>query len=138
MKNLMLLCLLSLAISLPTLQAQQALALKTATEITKEPLVKWDKTTFDFGEITQGVPVKATFTLTNNSDQALILKTVKPSCGCTVASYEQEPIPPGASTEIKAEYNAKKAGNFQKTVKVSTNLHDQAIVLKLKGVVLAN
>jgi len=132
MKNLLLFCLMTLVTGLSTLNAQKAINVNSPIETTKAVL-KWDKTNFDFGDIAKDIPVEASFTVTNNSDQPLLLETVKPSCGCTVASYEQEPIAPGESTVIKATYNAKKTGNFQKTVKVSTNLNSQPILLKLKG-----
>lgn len=133
MKNLIFIGLLTLVASLNTINAQTALAVNHSPEKATEALIEWDHTTFDFGEIPQGTPVEASFTLTNKSDQPLLLEGVKPSCGCTVASYDQEPILPGASTIIKTTYNAKANGNFQKNVKVSTNLNDQPILLKLKG-----
>jgi len=96
----------------------------------------WDQTTSDLGKIPQNIPAEASFTLTNTSDKPLLLKEVKPTCGCTVAAYDQNPILPGESTLIKTTYNAKKTGNFQKTIKVLTNLSDKHIPLKLKGEVV--
>lgn len=143
MKNLMfLLCFFTLA-SFSSLHAQQPLAanetvkaVKVVHTPTNVPAIKWEQTTFEFGEIPQGTPAEATFTLTNTSDAPLLLKEVKPTCGCTVANYTQDPILPGESTEIKAKYNAKSVGNFQKTIKVFTNQSDAFIPLKLKGKVV--
>ncbi|NND34774.1 MAG: DUF1573 domain-containing protein [Saprospiraceae bacterium] len=97
--------------------------------------VHFDKAEHDFGIIAQGIPQKAVFILKNTSDQPLILKRVKGSCGCTATSHTQEPIVPGASTEIEATYNAKSIGSFTKTISVHTNLQDEPFVLTIKGTV---
>ena len=134
MKNLIsTLCLIFLGTAF-SLQAQKAVL--TAIDNSEVSAIQWDMTSFDFGEINQNEPANATFTLTNRSDQPLILKEVKPSCGCTIADYPQEPIPPGETAKITTTYNAKKTGKFQKTVKVHTNLSEAAIPLTLKGVVI--
>ncbi len=98
-------------------------------------LVKADKMEHDFGTIAQGQPQTTIFTLTNLSDQPMVLKKVKGSCGCTATSYSQDPIQPGESTEIEATYNAKAKGPFTKTVTVQTNLEEEPIILKIKGTV---
>lgn len=138
MKNLIVLSLFIIACSFSTLTAQTAIAVNNPVEVTKKAAIAWDQTTYDFGSITQNVPAKATFKLTNNSDIPLLLKAVKPTCGCTVAAYDQDPILPGESTEISATYNAKKTGKFQKTIKVLTNLDEEQIPLRLKGEVVAD
>lgn len=95
--------------------------------------VHFDKMEHDFGAIIQGTPQKAIFKLTNNSDQPLILKNVKGSCGCTATSYTTEPVPAGETAEIEATYNAKSLGEFRKTVSVFTSLQDEPYVLTIKG-----
>ncbi len=136
MKNLLAFCFFSLICNFTVLQAQQALKVSNSAEKAVAPEISWDHTTYDFGEIPQSVPAEASFTLTNTSDQPLLLKEVKPTCGCTVAAYDQNPILPGESTTIKTTYNAKKAGVFQKTIKVLTNQSEKHIPLKLKGTVV--
>ncbi|MCB0687542.1 MAG: DUF1573 domain-containing protein [Saprospiraceae bacterium] len=98
--------------------------------------VHFDKTEFDFGSIVQGTPQKVEFTVTNESDQPLILKKVKGSCGCTATDYDTNPIAPGASTTIEATYNAKSLGSFRKTVSVYTNIQENPFVLTIKGTVI--
>jgi len=140
MKNLFVLSFLMMAFFSTSVNAQNAVKVNNPITIekTSEALVKWDQTTFEFGKIEHKVPAKATFTLTNNSDKPLLLTKVKPSCGCTVPAYEQGPISPGESTEIKATYNAKNVGKFQKTITVTTNLSETPIPLKIKGEVIKN
>lgn len=95
----------------------------------------FDKMEHDFGIITQGIPQKAVFMLTNESDQAIVLKNVKGSCGCTATSYSNEPILSGESTEIEATFNAKTMGAFRKTVSVYTNLQEEPFILIITGTV---
>ena len=118
-----------------SLSAQDAVAVATSVKA-EAAAIDWDHTTYEFGQIPQNVPAKATFTLTNKGDKPLILKEVKPTCGCTVAAYDQDPILPGESTEITTTYNAKKEGSFQKRIKVLTNQSDDYIPLTLKGEVV--
>ena len=101
-------------------------------------LVKVDKMEHDFGQIAQGEPQTAVFTLTNQSQDPMIITRVKGSCGCTATAYEKEPIAPGTSTTIEATYNAKNLGQFTKTVTVQTNLSENPIILTIKGKVQAS
>lgn len=103
----------------------------------EQAAITWDKQTIDLGIVAQNSPAEATFTLTNNSKEAITIKKVKPSCGCTVADYKKTPIAPGETTTIKATYNAKKEGVFTKTVSVYTSLSESPAVLKVSGEVQA-
>ncbi len=95
----------------------------------------WSATSHDFGAIPKGTPVKAVFTVKNTTDQTLLLKEVKASCGCTATGYSQAPIAPGASTEITATYNAASPGVFTKNITVRTNLSETPTILKIQGIV---
>ncbi len=139
MKKLFVLSLLMSAFCFSSINAQDFVAVNnTIKSDSKAELLEWDHTTVELGEIPQNIPVEATFTVTNISNQPMLLKEVKPTCGCTIAAYEQDPILPGESTKITTTYNAKKDGSFQKTIKVLTNLSEDKILLKLKGKVVKN
>ena len=97
--------------------------------------IKWVNDQHDFGEISQGVPVSFEFAFTNTGDEALIIKEVVTSCGCTASNYAKEPIRPGKSSTIKVSYNAANPGAFSKTITVNSNDKDAAKVLVIKGVV---
>lgn len=135
MKNVLFLIAFFSISAFSSLSAQDAVAVATSIKA-EVATIEWDQTTFEFGQVPQNVPAKATFKLTNNGDKPLILKEVKPTCGCTIAAYDQEPILPGESTEITTTYNAKKAGSFQKRIKVFTNQSEEYIPLTLKGEVV--
>ncbi len=116
--------------------AQDVVAVSQAVEAADEAPLSWDQTKVDLGEIPQNVPAKATFKVTNNSDQPLFITDVKKTCGCTVPSYEQGAIAPGESTIISAEYNAKKKGRFSKVIRVHTTLTEKPIPLTISGEVI--
>jgi hypothetical protein len=106
-------------------------------EVKKEkvngPVARYDMTVYDMGETELRVPKSASFVLTNDGNEPLIIESAQASCGCTNLKYDKVPVLPGKSTDISATYNAAVAGNFMKTVTVRTNASDQAVVLTIKG-----
>ncbi|MEM8894307.1 MAG: DUF1573 domain-containing protein [Bacteroidota bacterium] len=95
----------------------------------------WSMTNYDFGVIPVNKPATATFNFVNEGEAPLVISQVKAGCGCTVASYTREAIPPGASGTVEATYNAAKVGAFNKSVVVYANTEGEPIVLRLKGTV---
>lgn len=69
--------------------------------------IKFAETKHDFGKIKQGDVVKHTFKFTNAGENPLILKEVRPSCGCTALEWPREAIAPGESAEIEAQFNSR-------------------------------
>jgi hypothetical protein len=94
-------------------------------------------TTIDFGKIEQGKPVSADFEFTNSTMVPLIISSVKPTCGCTVADYPKEPVQPGKSGKISVTFNAASSGAFAKTIIVSSNAQEGNTPLVIKGEVVA-
>ena len=76
------------------------------------------ETSFDFGRIPQGRPVTHNFEVVNKSSKPLLIDNVEASCGCTTPEWSQDPIAPGASTQIKVGFNASSEGKFQKTITI--------------------
>ncbi|MFH1296155.1 MAG: DUF1573 domain-containing protein [Bacteroidota bacterium] len=101
------------------------------------PIAKFDKTVNDFGQIEQGIPRTAEFTLTNEGNEPLLISSAKASCGCTNLKYSTEPILPKKSTTISATYNAAAPGNFIKTITVQTNADTDNVILQIKGMVVS-
>ena len=86
--------------------------------------IKFEKTTVNFGTISEKSPVATcTFTFTNIGEQPLVINQAIASCGCTVPEYSKEPIPAGGKGEIKVTYNGegKFPGHVKKSVTVRTN-----------------
>ena len=67
-------------------------------------VAKFTTETINFGKIKQGVPAKGTFTVTNISNEPLLIEQANPTCGCTISDYTKEPIMPGKTGVIMATY----------------------------------
>ena len=82
---------------------------------------KFNEEKHDFGKIPQGKPVTAQFTFTNIGEQPLILTSVQPTCGCTIADYPKTPIKKGEKGVITVTFNAAAMGGFGKPIVVTSN-----------------
>ena len=88
----------------------------------KYPVMTFEKTEHDFGNIKSGDKVDYTFNFKNTGEADLIISKAKGSCGCTVPEYPKDPIKPGASGKIKVSFDAaNKHGQQHKTVTITTN-----------------
>jgi hypothetical protein len=100
------------------------------------PKIKFDEISFDFGEITEGTYAKHIFKFKNIGDKPLVLKEVKPACGCTASEWTRQPVLPGEEGQITAVFNSRGYGgrSFHKSISVTTNMHVNAQkVLFFKG-----
>lgn len=103
-----------------------------------QPKMEFAETEFDFGTITDGDKIKHVFKFKNTGKSNLIISEVGTTCGCTVASKPEEPVAPGAESEIVAEFNsAHKASEtpVEKVITVFANTTPNSVKLKLKGFV---
>lgn len=110
----------------------------TQQEQKKSPfdgIVKFDKTTIDFGVAKVNHPVTVTYTFKNVSNKPVIIKSAQPSCGCTTPSWTKKPVLPGKKGEVKATYNAAALGQTNKTVFVNFKGIPQTLELHIKGTV---
>lgn len=73
--------------------------------------LRFEEEIADFGTIRDGEKVTHTFTFTNTGDQPLILSNVRGSCGCTVPSWDSDPIPPGETGSLTVEYDSRNKGS---------------------------
>jgi hypothetical protein len=122
---------LFLAVSMIAQNTQQAEVKKNG------PVISFDKTIHDYGQIYVGSDGKSVFNFTNTGNEPLILKKPKSSCGCTVPTWPREPILPGESNKIVVTYNTNHAGSFNKTVTIYSNAINNAnVVLRIKGRVI--
>ncbi|MEY3242918.1 MAG: hypothetical protein RIR11_4357 [Bacteroidota bacterium] len=84
--------------------------------------IRYESEKFEFGVVDEGDVVKHVFKFTNTGNEPLVISNAKGSCGCTVPTWPHEPVPPGATGEIKVEFNTKgKPGNQSKRVTVTAN-----------------
>lgn len=89
----------------------------------------------NFGNVIEGQVARYDFKFTNTGTEPLVLTNVQASCGCTSPKWPREPIAPGATAVVTAEYNsAGREGNFTKNIFVHTNAGD--VTLTITGVVV--
>jgi hypothetical protein len=123
------LCLMASTPNHSTKTSSENIWLATEGEITI------DKTTHDYGRVKQeDGAVTATFTITNNTQEPVVLTNVIASCGCTTPTWTKEPILPGKTGHVVASFNPKgRPGPINKTVTITTSSEPARIVVYLKG-----
>ncbi|MDY7091852.1 MAG: DUF1573 domain-containing protein [Acidobacteriota bacterium] len=121
------------ALSLPALAANAA-ADETAAEEATGPKAVAVEEVLDLGTIPKGETLKVEWELRNEGTEPLEITQVRPSCGCTVATYD-EVIAPGATGKVRAEIDTTNLfGADTKRVTVLTNdPNNPSIVLTAKS-----
>lgn len=82
---------------------------------------KFDRFSHDFGEIKRGEEATAVFLLVNQGMAPLVVENITASCGCTVAEWEEGPLMPQDTMQIKVSYNSNIVGVIKRSVVVKTN-----------------
>lgn len=103
--------------------------------LSAQAVIKFEKTTFDYGKFTEDKLQTCVFKFTNTGDQPLVIHQAFASCGCTVPTYTKESIAPGKSGELKVVYNGKGKlpGRFKKTVSVRSNATNALVRVYIEG-----
>lgn len=120
-----------LILSLSILTMSTALFAQKADDI-----AKFTEETIDFGKVKVDNPPTATFVVKNIGKEPLIIEQANPTCGCTIGDYTKEPIAPGKEGWIKATYNAKNVGAFDKHLTVKFAGVQETKTITIKGEVL--
>ncbi|MBQ0049321.1 MAG: DUF1573 domain-containing protein [Bacteroidales bacterium] len=109
-----------------------ALAALTLSTHAQNKLVV-DQPLAHMGEIIFQTPKSVTFTIKNKGKQAVEITDVKPSCGCTQATWTRGTIAPGAKAQVTAVYDAMMLGHFQKELAVYVTGSDKPLYLQMEG-----
>lgn len=117
---------LSFFVATATLLAQKA-----------NDVAKFNAEKIDFGKIQFDNPTTATFIVKNIGTTPLIIETATPTCGCTIGDYTKSPIAPGKEGWIKATFNAKSLGAFDKVMTVKFAGVPETKSISIKGEVLS-
>lgn len=105
-----------------------------AIDAPPEKVVEWlSPKEHDFGNIQRERPVEHVFKFKNTTKGAIVLQTVRTSCGCTAASWTETPIEAGATGEVRIEYDAYKIGDFNKKISVFFDKQRKAETLRIRG-----
>ena len=84
--------------------------------------IQWIDSVRNFGKINEGQVLDVAFRFKNTGDRPLIIRSVRPSCGCTAADPPKEPVAPGAEGVIKASFNSTgREGMNSKDIYVEAN-----------------
>ena len=101
------------------------------------PKIQFDAPVHDFGKVSAGEIVRATFIYTNVGTRTLELTEVRPSCGCTTAGAWDRRVEPGHTGSIPLQINtANFGGPVTKFVTVTCNDPSAPTTsLQIKGVI---
>ncbi|WP_121965911.1 DUF1573 domain-containing protein [Myroides sp. N17-2] len=97
------------------------------------PVIKFDRTTHDFGNILNNEAVTTEFEITNTGKADLIIINASASCGCTVPEYQKTPIKPGETSKLTVKFQTGAEGQQQKTVTLVTNTEKAEEILTIKA-----
>ena len=86
------------------------------------PQIQFDEMKYDFGTAKQGDVVKHVFKFKNTGTQPLVISNIGVSCGCTTPEWTKDPVLPGKTGTITANFNtAGKMGMQNKVLTIESN-----------------
>ncbi len=92
-----------------------------AQEAPAGPRISVPEKVKDFGIVPQGKVLEVKFQLVNEGTETLVVKAVRPTCGCTVAEFDKE-IAPGKTGWIRAKVDTSAfSGPITKSILVMVN-----------------
>ncbi len=100
-----------------------------------QAIIKFDKTSFNFGSFPEEQTQSTVFFFTNTGDEPLVLQQAMSTCGCTVADFTKTPIQPGKRGEVKVSYNGKgkPEGRFKKSITIRSNASNNLCRIYIEG-----
>lgn len=100
-----------------------------------QAVIKFDKTSHNFGTFKEADVQTYVFTFTNTGDKPLVIQQAFSSCGCTVPEYTKKPIMPGKTGQISVTYNGKGKfpGPFRKSVTIRSNATNAMVRIYVEG-----
>lgn len=117
-----------------TTGTKEEAAVVTAADTTSAPVITFEQTTYDFGQVTDGEKVSYEFKFKNTGKSPLIISNALASCGCTVPDYPHTPIAPGANGVISVVFNsAGKPGKQSKVITLTSNAVPPTTEIYLTG-----
>lgn len=115
-----------------------SLILMSATALFAD--VKWEQKEYDFGTWSEAYGLReGKVEFLNTGDAPVLIRRVRPSCGCTGVEYTDSLIPPGAKGTVKFNYNPEgRPGRFEKTIKVYLDDAEYPEVIRIRGTVIGS
>jgi len=86
------------------------------------PVMEFNETEHDFGEIESKQKVSTVFSYKNVGNAPLIITDIKSTCGCTVPQdWSREPLAVGETGQFTVEFNGSGSNKVTKTVNITAN-----------------
>ncbi|MDR0938779.1 MAG: DUF1573 domain-containing protein [Mediterranea sp.] len=104
-----------------------------ALTATAQPRLSSNEETHRFGQIEWNIPVTVEYTITNTGNKPLVLTDVTTSCACSVAEWTKTPIDPGKKGVVRATFDARALGHFDKSVSIYSNAIPHLTHLRFTG-----
>ncbi|MEI7801188.1 MAG: DUF1573 domain-containing protein [Bacteroidota bacterium] len=99
--------------------------------------IEFPEEIFNFGNIHEGDKVKHDFRFINTGKNPLVIRGAKASCGCTIPSFNKEPIMPGKEGVISVLFNSLgKGGEQHKSIHVTANTIPNYTIIEITANVL--
>jgi len=94
-----------------------------SNDTTSYTTISFKDTSINFGTINMGEKTTILFEFTNTGNHPLYVTEVKPGCGCTVADYTKNAVPPGGKGNVTASFDSNKShlGSVTKNIFVTSN-----------------
>lgn len=105
------------------------------TALMAQAVIKFEKTSHNFGTFPEEKIVSCVFKFTNTGNESLVIQQAFPSCGCTVADFTKTPVEPGKTGEVKVSYNGKNRfpGSFKKSITIRSNASNSMVRIYIEG-----
>ena len=107
-----------------TVASTNTAAANALADTTSYTAIQWlDSTYQDLGKVNKGQVVEISWRFKNVGNKPLVIQSVRPGCGCTVADKPEAPLAPGESGTIKGKFdsNSQSEGEHRKTISVDAN-----------------
>lgn len=100
-----------------------------------QAVLKFDKTTHNYGKFSEEKPVSCVFYFTNTGDEPLVIQQVMTSCGCTAADFTKTPVQPGKKGSVTVTYDGagRAAGHFKKVISIRSNAKNSMVRIYVEG-----
>ena len=104
----------------------------SAKEAEKLPVIEFETTTYDFGDVVEGERLTYAFKFKNTGKSNLIIYSSEATCGCTTSQPPKAPIRPGEGDEILVTFDSKgQKGKVKKRVLVGANTYPVETILTI-------
>ena len=91
--------------------------------------IQWIDSARNYGKIREGQKLAISFRFKNAGEHPLIIESVTPTCGCTVADFPRQPIAPGEEGEITGEFDSNgRQGLQHKQLTIRANVEGERYV----------